>query len=241
MAGDQINQDNITLNLGEGGPNVGTDFINPFGQRNVGSTGAHLQVVKLSYGDFGSSQLVTAATPYPVAIYGLNPAHESLPVGGDTQGGPVVVTGTFGIGNVNVTFEAVSGDIRSVAPGVTFGVMNESGTTLDISGSSVVISSVTLPTGTTFGTINIAAGFSLGSFTCSTGIKIKNFGGFTTNGGGILAVSNADRHASAVTGDYYMLQVGEEIFIEIDNVNRLIFRNFSDVSGNDAILSYQAS
>ena len=24
MAGDQINQDNITLNLGEGGPNVGT-------------------------------------------------------------------------------------------------------------------------------------------------------------------------------------------------------------------------
>ena len=85
MAGDQINQDNITLNLGEGGPNVGTDFINPFGQRNVGSTGAHLQVVKLDLwgSEDNSSVGLQLANPYPVAnIVGINPASwQTLPVG----------------------------------------------------------------------------------------------------------------------------------------------------------------
>ena len=106
MAGGDLDQDNITLNLGVGGPNVGTDFISSFGQ-GAGLTGAHVQVVKLSYGAFGSSTLASNANPYPVRIQGINPDSTTIPVGGDTQGGAVLVTGTFDIGAINVTFGAI--------------------------------------------------------------------------------------------------------------------------------------
>ena len=241
MAGGELDQDNITLNLGEGGPNVGTDFISQFGQ-GAGLTGAHLQVVKLSYGAFGSSTLTSTANPFPVRIQGINPNSTTIPVGGDTQGGAVLVTGTFDIGEVNVTFGASTVDIRSVDAGVTFGVVNASGTTLDITGSAVSISSVVLPSSTTMGTKQIAAGgdVSLAGFTCSTGIKIKNFAGFTQTGGAMLGVKD---QASTATGtaDYFLMQIGEEIFIEVDNIDNLKFNAFEESGVSNAVVTYQAS
>ena len=241
MAGGELDQDNITLNLGVGGPNVGTDYISQFGQ-GAGLTGAHLQVVKLSYGAFGSSTLASNANPYPVRIQGINPDSTTIPVGGDTQGGAVLVTGTFDIGEVNVTFGASTVDIRSVDAGVTFGVMNASGTTLDISGSSVTVSGVVLPTSTTMGTQQIPAGadVQLAGFTCSTGIKIKNFAGFTQTGGAMLGVKD---QASTATGtaDYFLMQIGEEIFIEVDNIDNLKFNAFADSGISTAVMTYQAS
>ena len=140
----EFQQDNVRLNPGIGGANVATDFIESFGGGGQ-ATGAHAQVVKLAYGGFNNAQLASANNPFPVRIQGINNDFATVPVGGDTQGGAVLVTGTFGIGNVEVTFDSISADVRSVAAGVTFGVQNVSGTTLDISGSSVIVSSVDLP------------------------------------------------------------------------------------------------
>ena len=133
-------------------------------------------------------------------------------------------------------------DIRSVAAGVTFGVQNVSGTTLDISGSSVIVSSVDLPTSMTAGTVSIATGsdFALGGFTCATGMKIKNFAGFTQSGGAILAIKDS-ANSDSLTADYFLMQIGEEIFIETSNIDRLRFRAFEDSGDSTVIMTYQAS
>ena len=67
MAGTELRQDNITLNLGSGGPDVATDFI------SSGVSGGHVKYVKLDYGGDGQSNLVTTANAFPVRIYGLDP------------------------------------------------------------------------------------------------------------------------------------------------------------------------
>ena len=141
-----------------------------------------------------------------------------------------------------MTFDAVSGDIRHVSSGVTFGVVNHGGTTLDVSGSSVQISGVDLPTGLTMGTqnVNTATLVTLPGFTCETGIKIKNFAGFTTQGGAILTVGQNGLVAGATTGAFVM-QVGEEIFIEIDNINKLRFSAIAESGDTNSVFTYQAS
>ena len=59
-------QDNLQLNPGVGGAFVGTDFISNFGQGS-GSTGAHLQVVKLAYGAFENATLASGNTKHHIA------------------------------------------------------------------------------------------------------------------------------------------------------------------------------
>tara|TARA_R100001509_G_scaffold164239_1_gene141121 strand:- start:972 stop:1673 length:702 start_codon:yes stop_codon:yes gene_type:complete len=233
MAGTELRQDNITLNLGSGGPDVATDFISSFGV-----SGGHMQIVKVAYGGDGQSNLVTTANAFPVRIYGLDPTFETLPVAGNTMGGAINVTGTFGVGSVAVTFDAATVDIRSVDAGVTFGVQNAAGTTLDISGSSVVLSSVVLPSSLTFGTkrIEVGASAELAGFSCETGIKIKNFAGFTAIGSGFLGVGGPTYDGSA-TADAFLLQTGEEIFIEINDVDKLVFAAFLE----PVTLTYQAT
>ena len=233
MAGTELTQDNITLNLGSGGPDVATDFISSFGV-----SGGHMQVVKVSYGGDGQSNLVTTSNAFPVRIFGIDPTHQTLPVGGDTMGGAINVTGTFGIGNVAVTFDAATVDIRSVDAGVTFGVQNAAGTTLDISGSSVILSSVVLPASLTFGTrrIEVGASAELSGFSCDTGIKIKNFAGFTAIGSGFMGVGGATYDGTG-TADAFLLQTGEEIFIEINDVDKLVFAAFLE----PVTLTYQAT
>lgn len=237
----EFQQDNVRLNPGIGGANVATDFIESFGGGGQ-ATGAHAQVVKLAYGGFNNAQLTTTTNPYPVAIYGLNPGFLTLPVGGNSQGGAIAVTGNVGISTVNVTFDAVSGDIRSVASGVTFGVVNHGGTTLDVSGSSVQISGVDLPTGLTMGSTDVDTSTvkTLAGFTCETGIKIKNFAGFTSAGGAVLAVGRSGL-AAGTSAAAFVMQVGEEIFIEIDNINKLRFTAIEESGDSTSVFTYQAS
>ena len=234
-------QDNVQLNPGVGGANVATDFLTSFGQ-GTGVSGAHAQVVKLAYGGFGQATLTTEASPFPVSIFGLNPGFITLPVGGNSQGGAIAVTGDVGVSAVNVTFDAVSADIRSIDAGVTFGVVNHGGTTLDISGSSVQISGVVLPTGVTMGSTNVDTSTvkTLSTFSCETGIKIKNFAGFTTAGGAILAVGQSGLGAGTSAAAFIM-QVGEEIFIEIDNIDKLRFTAIEEAGDSTAVFTYQAS
>jgi hypothetical protein len=235
-------QDNVQLNPGVGGANVATDFLTSFGQ-GTGVSGAHAQVVKLAYGGFGQATLTTEASPFPVSIFGLNPGFITLPVGGNSQGGAIAVTGDVGVSAVNVTFDAVSADIRSIDAGVTFGVVNHGGTTLDISGSSVQISGVVLPTGVTMGTSNTNTStiVTLPGFSCDTGIKIKNFAGFTVDGGAILTVGGANYTVAGSTGAAFLMQVGEEIFIEVDDIDRLRFSAIQDSGDSSAVFTYQAS
>tara|TARA_A100001391_G_scaffold74113_1_gene47929 strand:+ start:161 stop:880 length:720 start_codon:yes stop_codon:yes gene_type:complete len=237
----EYKQDNVRLNPGVGGANIATDFLGSFGAGGS-QTGAHVQVVKVAYGGFNSAQLVTQANPYPVRIFGLDPGFLTLPVGGNSQGGAIPVTGDVGVNAVNVTFDAVSGDIRHVSSGVTFGVVNHGGTTLDVSNSRVQISGVDLPTGLTMGTQNVDTStlLTLPGFTCETGIKIKNFAGFTAQGGAILTVGQNGLVAGATTGAFVM-QVGEEIFIEIDNINKLRFSAIAESGDTNSVFTYQAS
>ena len=253
MAGSDINQDNITLNLGLGGANVATDFVSTYGP-----SGGHYQYVKVDFGGDGASSAVTSTNPFPVRLAELNASWLTVPVGGDTQGGPIPVTGTFDIGTIGVTIDAVTIDIRSIAIGdgvsygLTFGIVNAvssgsqdgygpAGTYLAV-GGTVSVASISLPTAMTFGTATAdtshGSGFSSG-FTCSSGIKIKNFQG--QGGDAILTIGNAGQLDGGVSGPAFLLGVGEEIFIEIDNIDRLNFSAITEGGNSTAVFTYQAS
>jgi hypothetical protein len=255
MAGSDISQDNITLNLGLGGANVATDFVSTYGP-----SGGHFQYVKVDFGGDGASSRVTSTNPFPVRLKEINEGWKTIPVGGDTQGGPVPVTGTFDIGTIGVTISAVTVDIRSIAIGegvsygITFGIVNAvssgsqdafgpAGTYINV-GGTVGVHEIALPTSMTFGTdlVNTATvkGFSSG-FTCAAGIKIKNFQG--QGGDAILTIGNSGDLAAGSAGQSggFMLGVGEEIFIEIDNIDRLNFSAVGEGGNSIAVFTYQAS
>jgi hypothetical protein len=255
MAGSDISQDNITLNLGLGGANVATDFVTTYGP-----SGGHFQYVKVDFGGDGASSRVTSTNPFPVRLKEINEGWKSIPVGGDTQGGPVPVTGTFDIGTIGVTISAVTVDIRSigvghgVSYGVTFGIVNAvssgsqdafgpAGTYIAV-GGTVGVNKIALPTSMTFGTDRvdtaIVKGFSSG-FSCASGIKIKNFQG--QGGDAILTIGNSGDLGIGAAGQSggFMLGVGEEIFIEIDNIDRLNFSAVGEGGRTTAVFTYQAS
>ena len=248
MAGSDISQDNITLNLGLGGANVATDFVSTYGP-----SGGHFQYVKVDFGGDGASSRVTSTNPFPVRLKEINEGWLTIPVGGDTQGGPVPVTGTFDIGTIGVTIDAVTTDLRSIAVGVTFGIVNAvssgsqdafgpAGTYIAI-GGTVGVQSIALPTGMTFGTREaLSSGLTgIAGFTCNSGIKLKNFQG--QGGDAILTIGNT-ADAAFVAGKSagaYLLGVGEEIFIEIDNINKLLFSAIDEGGNSKAVFTYQAS
>lgn len=248
MAGSDISQDNITLNLGLGGANVATDFVSTYGP-----SGGHFQYVKVDFGGDGASSRVTSTNPFPVRLKEINEGWLSIPVGGDTQGGPVPVTGTFDIGTIGITIDAVTTDLRSIAAGVTFGIVNAvssgsqdvfgpAGTYIAV-GGTVGVQSIALPTGMTFGTReSLSSGLTgIAGFTCNSGIKLKNFQG--QGGDAILTIGNTADAAfeAGKSAGAYLLGVGEEIFIEIDNINKLLFSAIDEGGNSKAVFTYQAS
>ena len=84
----QFSQDNVTLNPGVSGANVATDYVS--------SKDAHYQIVKLDFGAEDNSSLATLANPFPTNIVGINSSWQTLPVAGNTEGGAILITGTFG-------------------------------------------------------------------------------------------------------------------------------------------------
>jgi hypothetical protein len=249
MAGSDISQDNITLNLGLGGANVATDFVSTYGP-----SGGHFQYVKVDFGGDGASSRVTSTNPFPVRIKEINQSWLTLPVGGDTMGGPVPVTGTFDIGTIGVTISAVTTDLRSIAVGVTFGIVNAVSSDSHAAygsplgsyiavGGTVSVESIALPTGMTFGTReSLSSGLTgIAGFTCNSGIKLKNFQG--QGGDAILTIGNTADAAFAAgkSAGAYLLGVGEEIFIEIDNINKLLFSAIDEGGNSKAVFTYQAS
>ena len=234
MAGGNTAADNITLNLGSGGANIATDYLS--------SEAAHAQFVKLGIGGDGSLNQITATNPLPVQTYALNPTWSTIPVGGGTGGQGITVNAEITVGSVDfvagVTIDAVvsgiTADIRSVGEGLTFGVAN-AGSSLEVVGS-VKVTEVVTPSGFTTGTISVHAATSpvtLPDFTCSSGVKIKNF-----FGGG-----NADVRVSLTGGtpddsNSYLMAVSEELFVEVDNLNKI---RFGTASTDGATITYIGS
>jgi hypothetical protein len=219
MAAGITNADNITLNLGSGGANVATDYLT--------TEGGHAQFVKLGIGGDGTLNQITSTNPLPVQLYSINPTFKTLPVGGGTNGEGITVFADISVGEVSLatgaTLDAIvsgiSADITSFKSGITLGIDNATGTTMNIEGT-VSISSVATPTSFTSGTFNLTtdATVSLPGFTCESGIKVKN----TFSGGqgdirvGVGGVTPTDANS-------YLLSVSEELFVEINNVDNITF------------------
>ena len=218
MAGGNTAADNITLNLGSGGANIATDYLT--------SESAHAQYVKLGIGGDGSLNQITATNPLPVQTYGLNPNWTTIPVGGGTGGQGITVNADISVGSVSfnagVTIDAIvsgiSADLRTTG-GLTFGVDNSAGSSLEVHGT-VAVSSVVTPSSFTSGSVNVSSGgvVNLGGFTCESGVKVKNlFGG----GQGDVRVGLTGATPSDTNS--YILSVSEELFVEVSNTNKLVF------------------
>ena len=218
MAGGNTAADNITLNLGSGGANIATDYLT--------SEEAHSQFVKLGIGGDGSLNQITATNPLPVQSYALNPNWKTIPVGGGTGGQGITVNAEITVGSVNfvagITLDKVvsgiSADLRS-AGGVTFGINNVTGTTLNVEGS-VSVSSVVTPGSFTSGSVNVVSGSvtTLPNFTCQSGVKVKNF-----FGGGQADVRVSLTGGTPTDANSYLLSVSEELFVEVNNLNKVRF------------------
>ncbi len=209
----QFQQDNVRLNPGLSGANVATDYVS--------SKDSHYQIVKLDFGDENSFSQVSNQNPLPVNIQGINNTFETLPVAGNTEGGAILVTGTFGFTGT-ITGDQFRVTIDGFTTGLTFGVQNVTGQVI----GTAVPSIVTLP-----------------GFSCETGIKIKNFAGLT-NSGAIITVSNSNYSSGGETANAYLLLPGEEVFIELDDIDRLRFSALVDPfnpSREFGTFTYQAS
>ena len=230
----QFSQDNVRLNPGVSGANVATDYVS--------SKDAHYQIVKIDFGSEDNSSLTTISNPFPTNIVGINDSWQTLPVAGNTEGGAVLVTGTFGFTG-SISGNDFNVGITSIQGGVTFAVTNHSvgGVTIpiDVSGSSLTVGHVSLPSSLTFGsfTMDTTHTITLSGFSCNTGIKVKNFAGFSDSGA-IVGIGNSI--GAGVTTPAYLLMAGEEIFIEVDDIDRLTF-NCSNESNDKATVTYQAS
>ena len=234
----QFQQDNVRLNPGLSGASVATDYVS--------AKDSHYQIVKLDFGDENSFSQVSNQNPLPVNIQGINNTFQTLPVAGNTEGGAILVTGTFGFTGT-ITGDEFRVTIDGFTTGLTFGVQNVTGTTLDISGSQVTISDVILPSSLTMGSQVIGTAVpsivTLAGFSCETGIKIKNFAGLT-NSGAIITVSNSSYSSGGATANAYLLLPGEEVFIELDDIDRLRFSALVDPfnpSREFGTFTYQAS
>ena len=66
MANAATAEDHVTLNLGEGGAVIATDFVDTVNMGYGDSTAgpAHFQVVKLSTGDVGEHSIMSKTAPY---------------------------------------------------------------------------------------------------------------------------------------------------------------------------------
>ena len=233
MAGGNTAADNITLNLGSGGANIATDYLT--------SEAAHSQFVKLGIGGDGSLNQITATNPLPIQAYALNPTWTTFPVGGGTGGQGITVNAQITVGTVSFSsgatidqiIKGISADLRN-AGGVTFGVNNVTGTTLNVDGI-VSVSSVVTPSSFTSGSVNINTGSvtTLPNFTCQSGVKLKNF-----FGGGQADVRGSLTGGTPSDTNSYLLSVSEELFVEVDNLNKV---RFGTGSADGATITYIGS
>ena len=222
--------DHVQLNPGVGGATIATDVVG----------GAHYQYVKIAHGLNNEVDTQSGRTrPLPVTIEQLNNVYSNkyVAVAGSTDGtaavaitGDIAVSvGTVGVsgGTLNAIIDGVSADIRSVASGVKIGVHTISPDVLAVTGNvdvnnlvNVNIASVDLPTALITGHApGSNAAIVLGNEQLGTGVRIKNLG-----------------PTGQVNVGSYVLDPGENIFIEIDSL-----ANVSPVLSPDAAVCWIAT
>lgn len=200
MANGFTAEDHVTLNLGEGGAVIATDFVNStsigYGSASSGGNNgpAHFQVVKLSVGGAGEVSLLSQDSPLPSQIASIGNSgyltNGFIAVRGNTVGDqavPVSLSGaTLEVNEITIlggTIDQITGascDIRSIAAGITLSVVGTEGNTAvavrtendyDVAVTGAVeITSVSLPTGMT-------------AFTESFAHTLYSFDGFTLSSG----------------------------------------------------------
>ena len=253
MANAATAEDHVTLNLGEGGAVIATDFVNQVDMGYGNASGpAHFQIIKLSTGGAGEYALLSTDSPAPVQIWKIGDTDVSqgfLAVRGNTLGTqavPVSISGaTLEVNDITIiggTIDRVLGascDIRSIASGITLSVVGVGGNdsvavTGDVkigTGVSADIRSLPLPTGITAYSVVFSDSTlqTFSTFSLSSGVKIKNYfsglegltPGNSGPGGGILCVGYTGALTAGKSAGF-LLSPGEEVFIEIDNMNRLV-------------------
>lgn len=250
MANGLTAEDHVTLNLGDGGAVVATDFV---ADANYGDNSgpAHFQVIKISTGDVGESALLSTSAPLPVQIWQIGNTDVSngfLAVRGNTSGTQAVPVSLSGAtleinslilngGSIDEVLGA-SADVRTIAAGITMtvvGINNDSvAVTGDVSVSSGIsadIRSLPLPTGMTAytKTIDDTVVYGFAAYELESGVKIKNYfsglegttPGHEDIGGGLLCVGFSGAHFIAGGTAGFLLGPGEEIFLEIKNLNSI--------------------
>ena len=258
MANAATAEDHVTLNLGEGGAVIATDFVNQtnmgYGDGSVGP--AHFQVIKLSTGGAGEYALMSKTSPLFATIASIGDSgylsNGFIAVRGNTVGDQAVPVSLSGAtltvsditiigGTIDRITECVSADIRSIMAGITLSVVGTDGMTavavrtatagaVSVTGA-VDIANVALPTGMTAFTtsFNDSTLYGFAGYTLSSGVKVKNYysglEGLTPGeagpGGGLLCVGFTG--ALSAGGSFgYLLSPGEEVFLEITNVNKLL-------------------
>ena len=267
MANAATAEDHVTLNLGEGGAVIATDFV-PSANYGDGASDVHFQVVKLSTGDAGEFALLSTSSPAPVQVWKVGNTDVSsgfLAVRGNTLGTqavPVSLSGaTLEVNDITViggTIDRVVGasaDIRSVSTGVTFTVVGidggtsgvvvrTEGLTSEVAVTGAVdIANVALPTGLTAYTKSVSdtALLSFGSYTLKSGVKIKNYysglegltPGASGPGGGLLCVGASGSHFTAGCSLGYLLSPGEEVFLEVNDINTILATSVNFGSNED--------
>ena len=202
MANAATAEDHVTLNLGEGGAVVATDFVaeTDFGYGD-GVGNAHFQIVKLSTGGVGEYALLSKDAPVPAQIATIGNsgflANGFIAVRGNTNGDqavPVSLSGaTLEVNEITIlggTLDRIVGasaDIRSIAAGITLSVVGTEGMTAvavrtendyDVAVTGAVeITSVALPTGMTSYTTSFKQDQlqTFDGFTLASGVKVKNY------------------------------------------------------------------
>jgi hypothetical protein len=254
MANAATAADHVTLNLGEGGAVIATDFVNNNTDFGYGSGigNAHFQVVKLSTGEAGQYALLSNSAPAPVRVWQIGETDVSngfIAVRGNTVGDQAVPVSLSGAtltvsditiigGTIDQIAKGVSADIRSIKAGITLSVVGIDNNSVAVTGDvevgkgiSADIRSMPLPTGMTAFSTAFKSNqlYSFAGYTLESGVKVKNYfsglegltPGQSGPGGGLLCVGYTGALAAgASTG--FLLAPGEEVFIEIKNLNNLL-------------------
>lgn len=229
--------DHVQLNPGTGGATIASDHV----------SGAHYQIVKIAHGEDGTATDVTRTVPLPVSIEQITTnthANPYIAVAGSTNGvDPVrvnVVSGTLSVdtvgvsgGTLNVGYivDGVSADIRSIADDVKVGVHTLGVDTVTVTDGVILgspvddtyigevdIRNTTLPGSLTIGQIlNLNTTMTLllgsnGTYALQSGVRVKNIG---DSNDPTLYIGTAD----ATSTGFYHLAPGENIFLEINNIN----------------------
>lgn len=234
VATDYVNQENMGYGDSTGGPahfQIVKLSTGGAGQFNLLSDAAPMPANIVTIG--GDS----VANGF-IAVRGNTLGDQAVPV--SLSGATLEVTDITVVGGTIDRIVGASADIRSISSGITLSVVGVGGNnsvavtgSVEVaSGVSADIRSLPLPVGLTAFTKSVGDDSILGfaGYTLESGVKIKNYfsglEGFTPGnsgpGGGLLCIGATGAHFTAGCSLGYLLSPGEEVFLEVKNIDTIL-------------------